>query len=107
VLLLLLLLQATSESTAVAAALSELEGLVSQLVGVGIYDLTVKEWRKRLRGKTTVDELCEWLVGHCAAALLFVVDITLLLCFGYELQCVDVMMHAGGCGRSAGGLGHL
>jgi hypothetical protein len=44
----------------VAAALSELEGLVSQLVGVGICDLTVKEWRKRLRGKTTVDELCEW-----------------------------------------------
>lgn len=43
-----------------AAALSELEGLVSQLVGVGIYDLPYKEWRKRFRGKTTVDELCEW-----------------------------------------------
>lgn len=52
-------LQAASEATAVAAALSELEGLVSQLVGVGIYDLKVKDWRRRLRGRKTVDELCE------------------------------------------------
>jgi hypothetical protein len=40
-----------------------LEGVVGQLVGLAIYELTVKEWRKRLRGKTTVDELCEWLFG--------------------------------------------
>ncbi|KAF6250372.1 hypothetical protein COO60DRAFT_1629876 [Scenedesmus sp. NREL 46B-D3] len=60
-------LLAASESTAVAAALSELEALVSQLVGVGIYDLTVKEWRKRLRGKTTVDDLCQMLEEFEAA----------------------------------------
>lgn len=44
---------------AVAAALSELEVLVTQLVGVGIYDLQPKHWRTRVRGKTTVEELCE------------------------------------------------
>jgi hypothetical protein len=72
VLLLVRLFQAASEATAVAAALSELEGLVSQLVGVGIYDMTVKEWRQRLRGKATVDELCELLpiaVGLCCLRL--------------------------------------
>jgi hypothetical protein len=51
--------QSQAESTAVAAALSELEGLVVQLVGVGIYDLSVKEWRARLRSQKTIDDLCE------------------------------------------------
>lgn len=36
-------------------------GLVSGLVGAGIYDLSVKDWRARLRGKTSVDEHCECL----------------------------------------------
>ena len=44
---------------AVAAVLSELELLVTKLVGVGIYDMQPKTWRERLSGKTTVDELCE------------------------------------------------
>lgn len=52
-------MQAQAERVAVAAALSELEVLVTQLVGVGIYDLQPKHWRQRLRGKTTVEELCE------------------------------------------------
>jgi len=52
-------LQASAERVAVAAALSELELLVTQLVGVGIYDLQPKHWRQHLRGRTTVDELCE------------------------------------------------
>uniref|UniRef100_A0A383VPI7 PHD-type domain-containing protein n=1 Tax=Tetradesmus obliquus TaxID=3088 RepID=A0A383VPI7_TETOB len=60
-------LLAASEATAVAASLSELEGLVSGLVGAGIYDLSVKDWRARLRGKTSVDELCQMLEEFEAA----------------------------------------
>jgi hypothetical protein len=51
--------QVQAERVAVAAALSELELLVTKLVGVGIYDLQPKHWRQRLRGRTSVDELCE------------------------------------------------
>ncbi|KAF8056775.1 hypothetical protein HT031_006273 [Scenedesmus sp. PABB004] len=50
---------ACAEATAVAACLSELEALVSTLVGAGVYELPVKHWRARLRGKTSVDELCQ------------------------------------------------
>jgi hypothetical protein len=55
----------------VAEALSELESLVVTLVGVGIYDLSVKEWRQRLRSQKTVDDLCEWsmLTRACRRAL--------------------------------------
>lgn len=52
-------LQVQAERVAVDAVLSELELLVTKLVGVGIYDLQPKQWQQRLRGKTTVDELCE------------------------------------------------
>lgn len=54
-----LVLQVRAERVAVAAALSELELLVTKLVGVGIYDLQPKHWRQRLHGRTTVDELCK------------------------------------------------
>lgn len=59
-LLLLLLSQAQAERVAVAAALSELELLVTKLVGVGIYDLQPKTWQQRLKGRTSVDELCKY-----------------------------------------------
>jgi hypothetical protein len=52
-------LQVQAERVAVDAVLSELELLVTKLVGVGIYDLQPKQWQQRLRGKTTVDELCK------------------------------------------------
>jgi hypothetical protein len=34
--------------------------MISQLLGVGIYDLPFKGWRQKLRGRKTVEELCEW-----------------------------------------------
>lgn len=52
-------MQVQAQHVAIDAVLSELELLVTQLVGVGIYDLQPKQWRQRLRDKATVDELCE------------------------------------------------
>ena len=55
-------LQAAAEAKGVQSALAELEVLVSQLVGAGFTAMGVKDWRRRLKGKETVQQLCETLL---------------------------------------------
>jgi hypothetical protein len=51
-------LQAAAETKGVQCSLAELEALVSQLVGAGFTAMGVKDWRRRLKGKETVQQLC-------------------------------------------------